>query len=86
MLALVVFSIFQKDKIYDKRRGSYYISDVDAEFKYKLELKGRLPKDDNESVIIVYANDDKLNFEDVVWMSFSSESEERTDIYIDFKG
>ncbi len=85
MFAFVVFSIFQRDKVYGKGRGSYCISDMNSEFKCKLKLKCRLHIENKENNIIVYAKGEKLTFEDVVWLLSSSESEDRTDIYVGFK-
>ncbi len=85
MFVAVLFTFFQRDKLYDTKRGCYYISDVDKEFKYKLELTGRLPNDDFEKKLVVYADDENLTFEDVMWIVFSEQTDGVDSIYVEVK-
>ncbi len=85
MFVVVFFSIVQKDMLYDAKKGCYYISDVDKEYKYKLELSGVLPNENQVRKIIVYANESSLTFDDVVWLAYSGESEDNNEIFIDLK-
>ncbi len=81
----VIFTFLERDKLYDSKKGCYYVSDVDREYKYKLELRGVLPNDKKESKLVVYTDNNQLTFEDVLWLTFSEHSEENSDIYVEFK-
>ncbi len=85
MFVAVFFSIFQKDKLYDSKKGCYYISDVDKEFKFKLELSGRMPNESKERRIVVYTDDENLTFDDVMWLAFSDQSDGTANLYVEVK-
>ncbi len=53
-------------------QNGQYIVDGDMVFRYKKELKGRMPNAESDSKFIVLTNDDTITFEQVAKSFYSS--------------
>ncbi len=60
-----------------------YYSDTGKEYKYRIELSGRMPNAEIESNIVVYTNDKNLTFEKAMKSVYSSNAADFLDIYFE---